>query len=145
MLKINIKKAVATFMVGVALSTGVMAYAAGVYQSTYTYRTVGGYSYKDCSYVYYGNGATARTEVGSSNGTTIPVGYMGVQAILWKSDGTLAQCSSLAYNQQACTSVTIYSPTTNVSGTYFSRGTISLQSGSGFYYYSTSQTQNITQ
>ncbi len=129
------------------LGLGITAYADT--SSSWQYATVNGYSYKYRSsvwnrYFISGNTIEAVAEVKTSNDKNAPAGYMGAQARLYTSSGTLKYASSTVYNDVAVINIYAYSPRTTSSGYFYSQTKASFYNGNGYTTYTANKSPNAS-
>ncbi|MCM1171088.1 MAG: hypothetical protein NC393_03065 [Clostridium sp.] len=128
------KKLIAAVIVVVMLlSNNIISYGADPAISNYSYASLNGYNYKYWSVLYVKDGkATAGTSISSRDGRSIPTGYMGVQARIFK-DGSLNRYTDWKYNTTATTNcyVMTLALATNSGSVYYSQGNVRIYNGSG--------------
>lgn len=115
--------------------------------SSWQYKTVNGYSYMYRSsiwnrYFTSGNTIEAVAEVKTSNGNNAPAGYMGAQARLYTSSGSLMYASSTVYNSSAVINIYAYSSRTTSSGYFYSQTRASFYNGNGYTTYTANKSPN---
>jgi len=127
-----------TFVLSVA-----PAFAAAASSGYGYYGPIGGYYYKnradvDNTYGYIRAGTYDTTQ----NGGSVPAGYMGALARLYKGG---ALCSQYGYNYNGSTSsgIETYSSTGCGSGVYYSYGATANYNGNGYNYTYTFQSPSI--
>lgn len=76
---------------------------------------------------------------------TVPIGYIGYQARLYKSNGDLVSSSNWGYNPYVVGGVftATYFPEGSSSGYYYSKGLTSAYNGNGYTVYNTFQSPNL--
>lgn len=110
-------------------------------------QTVYGYSYDYCSsiwnrYFTTGNTIEAVAEVITTNRKNAPAGYMGAQARLYNSSGTLVYSSSMVYNSSPVINVYAYSERTTSSGYFYAQSKVSFYNGNGYTSYTANKSPN---
>ena len=73
----------------------------------------------------------------------VPAGYMGVQARLYTSNGTLKLSSSYVYNSTAIINELAYTSETSSSGYFYSHTQVKLYNGDGYNTYNAYKSPNI--
>ncbi|MDE6025792.1 MAG: hypothetical protein K2G45_10110 [Lachnospiraceae bacterium] len=124
---------VAVVMVAIVLLNNIISYGADPAEGNYSYASLNGYNYKFRSVLVVKDGkATASTNISSRDGRSIPTGYMGVQARIFK-DGILNRYSDWKYNTTATTNcyVMTLALATNSSSVYYSWGYVRIYNGTG--------------
>ena len=86
--------------------------------------------------------AEAVVDLTSKSGN-VPAGYMGGQARLYKSDGQLKQSSTMKYNNVSSSGLYVYSPATNISGTYYAQSYAAFYTGDGYVGTSGNKSPNL--
>lgn len=135
-------------LIGVmVLSNSLCAYAST--SSDWQTQTVYGYSYDYCSSVWErgftsGHTLEAVAEVITSNRKNAPAGYMGAQARLYTSSGTLKYSSSMVYNNTAVINVYAYSERTTSSGYFYAQSKVSFYNGNGYTSYTANKSPNAS-
>lgn len=129
----------------IGLSTSV-ALASTYYGLWSYYGPILGHSYRNQSHINSELQAGSRVEVQPS-GSTVPAGYMGVQARLYNSSGQLIQSSMWFYNSSnnaLSLDFKMWKPDNLSRGTYYSKGQTSAYNGDGYYVLGTAQSPNVT-
>lgn len=148
MKKLFIKRITVVGLISIMLlGFSVMAYADT--SSGWTTKIVNGRSYKYNSETwnrYSGSNATleAVANVKTSNGKNASSGYMGAQARLYTSNGTLHRSSSFVYNSSPAVNVIAYSSRTKSSGYFYAQSKIRLYNGDGYNTYTAKKSPNGT-
>jgi len=138
---------ICAFLVVFLLSASAGAVLAGTASSNwFNYGPVNGYYYENAAIVVTGSsGAWATTIAETSNKQTVPAGYVGAQARLYNSEGSLKLSSNWMYNSSS--NVTGVQPSTSIyttRGTYYSSGFSQAYNGSGYNNYGTYRSPNQT-
>lgn len=131
-------------MVLVVFVSGDIAYAAYANGSK-SYVTVYGHKYEYSSSVTSQSGEVwSHASVGSATMENLPTGYIGANARLYNSAGTLIKSSGWLYSDSACGGISNKTPTyyTN-SGTYYGKGQVKMYNGNGYNTYTTTQSPNV--
>ncbi|EEO34193.2 hypothetical protein MBAG_03145 [Coprobacillus sp. D7] len=108
------------------------------------YVTVYGHRYSYNSSVYndstetWGYGRTSET-----NSNNVPTGYMGINARLYKSSGTLVKSSGWKYNTKPLGGLSVNSGSTTTKGTYYAKSQMQFYNGNGYNTYTSNATPNI--
>lgn len=107
------------------------------YQFKLADKTVNGYSYDYCSSVWErgftsGHTLEAVAQVITTNRKNAPTGYMGAQARLYTSSGTLKYSSSMVYNDSPVINIYAYSSRTTSSGYFYAQSKVSFYNGNGY-------------
>ena len=100
--------------------------------------TINGHKYTFTSEVWNrGSGSSATVEaVAYVNAeTNVPTGYMGANARLYNSSGSLVKSSGTTYNTSSISGIFVYSPRTSTSGQYYAQNTGSFYNGNGYTAY----------
>jgi hypothetical protein len=145
MIKRNIRKIVSTFVCGIVLGLGTTAFAATYTSSIWGYYgPFVGYSYKNKADCADSTRVYASTTVSSQGTSSVPAGYMGAKASLYKNDA-LYEYTSMYYTTTAAvsTSVPTSGGTNAPSGTYYSKGITAAYNGNGYSTYYTYQSPSI--
>src|SRR5690554_1640701 len=140
----NIRFIVSTFIVGILIGTLSTVVIAATATSNYGYYgPINGYSYKNQAKVGNDSGLYGRTTVMNDSAGTVPTGYMGTQARLYKSDA-LCEADIMYYNtSETSGGITVLTDTDCGEGTYYSKGVTAAYNGNGYDLYNTFQTPNI--
>jgi hypothetical protein len=133
-MKRKFKFCVSIFLVGIILGLSSIPVFAGITESPWGYYgPISGYSYKNHALLDVStNGQNALTSSYKDGSGTVPAGYMGAQARLFKNDA-LYKYSSMLYNSSA--SSTLVESTgyfKGGSGTYYSYGITAAYNGNGY-------------
>lgn len=112
-------------------------------------KTVYGYSYDYCSSVWErgftsGHTLEAVAQVFTTNRKNAPAGYMGAQARLYTSSGTLMYSSSMVYNDSPVINVYAYSARTTSSGYFYAQSKVSFYNGNGYTSYIANRSPNAS-
>jgi hypothetical protein len=97
--------------------------------------TDGGITYDDVAIIYAnpGDSTQATTEVYTANGNTVPAGYMGGQAVIYNSDGTICRQSTFIYQGARDNALVVnISPGCGPNKAYNSRGVAKGWTGSTY-------------
>lgn len=102
-------------------------------------------------YKYWFSSTTQRSSVDGvsgmgqvySNTNLIPSGYMGVNAKLYNSNGTLVESSGMSYNSTVAGRKGNSTKKVTTNGTYYTKSQIALFHGDGYLTFWTKQTPNI--
>lgn len=137
--KKNLKKAISLFIIGIILGISVMAVFAANYtevNSNYGYYgPINGYSYMNKSTLTHwgdGNGIDSCVTCADQNyDQTIPAGYMGAKAWLYRNDA-LYLSSKWTYNESAVKGMWAYSGYSYDSGIYYADGQTQAYNGNGY-------------
>ena len=115
-----------------------IAYGAQAYSNFDTLGTVNGYSYENLAGIDNTN-LFAWSEMATTNGVNVPVGYMGAAGHLWTASGTLCQVSGLQYNGLVANNFVAETTWGSFcgSGYYYSSGFTRAYNGSGYNTYAT--------
>lgn len=146
MIKKNLKVIIYSFLISVFFATSLTAIALAIPNaSSPTKRyTVYSYTYDNMASIWiWSNGAQARTDVDSINGT-VPAGYIGLYCRLYNSSGTLKKSSGWVYNDNPLVGFSTGTQTLNASGTYYSKGASKAYNGNGYNSYDTYQSPNLS-
>ncbi len=144
-MKSNFKFRVSILLVGIILGVSTMVFAGSTISEWGYYGPYSGYSYKNRALLDVdGNGQNAMTSVYYTGSGTVPSGYMGAQARLFK-NGSLYKYSTMQYNSSAdygFVASTGYA--SGGSGTYYSYGITAAFNGNGYnnFYTFQSPSQN---
>jgi len=142
-MKKRITKTISILMVCV-LSIILMSTSAFANTSSPPYKTpkIYGYYYSFTSEVWdrYLNPPTveavAQIEARNLFGlTNVPIGYMGGQARLFNSSGSLKASSSMTYNNYSCAVNIVYSPRISTPGQYYAQNKAEFYNGNGYTTY----------
>lgn len=137
---LSTKPVLIALMVGSLLgATANLALAATLYSSWYSYGPVLGYNYKNQAQITTDAGPLQASTMVQAN-TSVPGGYMGAQAQLFKS-GSLCAATGWKYDDEAGDVGYQIFTTTGAcgSGNYYSQGASAAYDGSGYYEYGTWQ------
>lgn len=118
--------------------------SAGYAQSIFgTYGPILGYSYKNQADMFT-NATVAEADTGVyvTSGGNAPTGYMGAQARLYLSNGSLCRQSVFEYNTSASSGILASIQTPCGNGTYYSYGGSQAYNGSGYSGYYTFKSPN---
>lgn len=144
----GIKSIVSFLVIAVMVfSSSLSAYAST--SSDWQTKTVYGYSYDYCSSVWErgftsGHTLEAVAEVITTNRKNAPAGYMGAQARLYTSSGTLKYSSSMVYNDSPVINVYAYSARTTSSGYFYAQSKVSFYNGNGYTSYIANRSPNAS-
>ena len=97
--------------------------------------TINGHEYSFTSEVWTrGSGSSATVEAVAyvDADTNVPTGYMGANARLYNSSGSLVKSSGTTYNTSSISGFFVYSPRTSTSGQYYAQNTGSFYNGNGY-------------
>lgn len=127
------------------MSTSTLTVFASFGYSADTYKTVYGYTYKFGSLIHnevpYKIGYQTNIMVTSAD--SVPAGYMGTRAILYRSDGSFIDAADWSYNYYEGSgelqSGTYYA----TDGYYFSRGQVQIYNGDGYSEFTAKATPNL--
>lgn len=108
-----------------------------------------GYSYDYCSSVWErgftsGHTLEAVAQVITTNRKNAPTGYMGAQARLYTSSGTLKYSSSMVYNDSPVINIYAYSSRTTSSGYFYAQSKVSFYNGNGYTSYTANKSPNAS-
>lgn len=145
-MKRNFKFCISIFLVGVILGLSSVPVFAGTTESSWGYYgPISGYSYKNRALLDVStDGQNAVTSCYKDESGTVPTGYIGAQARLFKDD-SLYKYSTMEYNTSAVSGVVARTGYfKGGSGTYYSYGITAAYNGSGYdtYYTFKSPSQN---
>lgn len=138
MVKKNSKMLALIFLIGICLGLGTCAvYASSADSSWGYYGPFLGYSYQNQARVSDDQGfVDASTYVQPSSGS-VPTGYMGCQARLFKDDA-LYDTTTMHYNDSPMYTMRYYTQNRNTaSGIYYSYGITAAYNGNGYSNYYT--------
>ncbi|MCX8131623.1 MAG: hypothetical protein N3I35_16210 [Clostridia bacterium] len=146
-----LSKVIFTFIVGVTLGIGTFTAFAGVAEGSWKYYgPTNGYSYKNIARVYVSDNPSngymyAQTYAGKDGTGTVPTGYIGAQARLYRYDA-LVTSTNTVYNSSAAEYLSVCTSTSYNGGTgsYYSKGTSYAYNGNGYTSYSTYQSPSQT-
>ena len=146
MLKKYFRFLFSTFVVGALLGSVMsVAFAATATSSPKSYGPILGYSYVSSATISNDTNLYGLARVERSTTATVPTGYMGVKARVYKSTGICLE-SGTSYNSSATNgqgvTTTIGAPDCG-SGTYYGKGQTEAYNGNGYDVYNTNQTPNI--
>lgn len=112
--------------------------------SPYGYQSLFGYEYYHYSICTTdGTNVEAKTLIGTSNGTLIPSGYMGVMPGMWNNSGTLLLTGTWKYSPTSMGLFENHIDSYMASGYYYSRGALHIYNGNGYNLYYTSPTPYV--
>lgn len=138
----NVKLYFSTFILGLILCIGTLAYSASAVSPRGYYGPILGYSYQNSANVSNDTRVYASTKVDA--GEAVPTGYMGAQARLFRNDA-LYVTTTMTYNNTSAWSMSV--PTGDgksfPSGTYYSKGITAAYNGDGYSNYYTFQSPSI--
>lgn len=146
------KKRICKLMVAIVMCMLMIGTSITVFASTssnWQTKTVYGYSYDYCSSVWErgftsGHTLEAVAEVITTNRTNAPTGYMGAQARLYTSSGTLLYSSNMVYNSSPVINVYAYSDRTTNTGYFYAQSKVSFYNGNGYSSYVANRSPNAT-
>lgn len=118
-------------------------YAASAYSNEST-ATVNGYSYTYYSSVHNDANSTWGYGSASSNSGNVPTGYIGINARLYNSSGTLVKSSSWTYSDRVLSGLSVPSGSYTTKGTYYAKSQVQFYNGNGYTTYTCNATPNIT-
>lgn len=122
---------------------------ADTYSSYYETPSINGYAYAFSSevwsrtYLTYSTNEAVAT-VKTADSANAPTGYMGGQARLYNSSGTLVQSSTMTYNTSKVYCFFVYSPATSTAGIYYSQSKAEFYNGNGYTSYTGYKSPNNT-
>ncbi len=142
----GMRNVLSVLLIGVMLLSSSLCVHADT-SSNWQTATVYGYSYDYRSslwnrYFNSGNTIEAVAEVFTSNRKNAPAGYMGAQARLYTSSGTLKYASSMVYNDTAVINVYAYSERATSSGYFYSQSKVNFYNGNGYTSYTANKSPN---
>ena len=111
--------------------------------SPYTTNTALGITYRFNSSVY-NNSSSTWGYTGVTSQQRYGVGYVGINARLYNSAGTLVKSSGWKYNSEPLYGHDENSGSTTVRGTYYSKGQVNLYNGNGYTTYTSNASPNIS-
>ncbi len=119
---------------------------AGTATSSTLYATVNGRQYKYYTKCYTGSGwSNANATVGTvTSSPTVPAGYLGVNAKLYKTNGSLVSSSGWYYSNGPSLLFGMPSPKYYAKGNYYARSSVRIYNGSNYNTYNTAQTPNMS-
>lgn len=127
-----------SFAIGVAPAQAATAYSPKGYYGPYA-----GYSYDNQAVVSNNTFVYAATYVDTQNGGTVPTGYMGALARLYKGSA-LCKSNGYSYNNGAASGISESTGGSNCgSGTYYSYGASAAYNGNGYNYVYTFKSPNL--
>ncbi|PWW01197.1 hypothetical protein DFQ01_11087 [Paenibacillus cellulosilyticus] len=138
-MKNQLKLLTGTFVVGVLLGMGTIAMAGTATSNTGYYGPINGYSYSNFAKVSTDTYLYGQTRVDNQASGSIPSGYMGAKARLYKSD-VLCYETDLYYSNSASSGIGVSTQSYSTgcgSGTYSSKGISAAYNGNGYDLYNT--------
>lgn len=146
MIRRNLKTAAIAFVIGILFSTSITVVLAAEASSPYgSYGPYLGYTYLNQAVINTGPySVNAHTTVQTESSTSVPTGYMGAQARLFDSSGTLIEYSNMTYNDSPTSIMSTLAYTINRPGTYYSHGISAAYTGNGYDYYYTFKSPYLT-
>ena len=118
------------------------AYAATAQGPDAYYGPIYGYSYYNYNWID-SSIEEAVTIVGNQEAANVPTGYMGDQAELWTSSGSLCLASGWYYNPSPAGSISYGVSGTCGAGNYYSQGVTSAYDGNGYVSYQSDQSPDV--
>lgn len=146
-MKRNFKFCVSIFLAGIILGLSSIPVFAGSTESSWGYYgPISGYNYKNRAVLNVdGNGQLALTSVFKDGSGTVPSGYMGAQARLFK-DGSLYKYSTMQYSSSEASAFAVSTGYHDGgSGTYYSYGITAAYNGNGYDTYYTFKSPSQTE
>lgn len=147
MFKKYYKVGILSIMVGILIGTSAsIVMAATVSSSWGYYGPILDYQYRNMASITNDPDVSrASTTVEVYPTGSAPIGYMGYQARLYKSNGDLVISSNWGYNPYEVPAVetSVYFPKDSSSGYYYSKGLTSAYNGDGYTVYNTFQSPNL--
>ncbi|SHK84271.1 hypothetical protein [Desulforamulus aeronauticus] len=142
----DFRVAFCVFVMSVLLSISATAFALVADGTSKSYGPVGGYSYTNQSSVGYTNsssGVWASTTARVSGSVQVPVSYIGVDAKLYNSAGSLKTSTGFKYNDMKTGGYGVVTPNYYTHDTYYSKGDTRAYTGTGYITYSSNQSPNV--
>lgn len=142
------KRKIMSFVVIVSLisSISLNAFAMGTTsEGSYTTVYVNGYTLKYNSTVTADTGSVwSHVHIYNPKYENLPVGYLGVNARMYNSSGTLIKSSGWEYNDTPLLGIANMTPIYYTSaGTYYGRGQVRVYNGNGYNIYTTTRSPYI--
>ncbi|WP_333871793.1 hypothetical protein [Desulforamulus putei] len=140
----DLKLVFCVFVMSILLSISATAFALVATGTSKSYGPVGGYSYTNKSSVGYTDNSSGVW--GSTNVTAsayVPVSYIGINARLFNSAGSLKTSTGFIYNTTSTKGFTVVSDNYYTHGTYYSKGETRAYTGTGYNTYSSNQSPNV--
>lgn len=135
----NIKNKKIGILLTFALTTIMMTTTAFALTESDPYETatINGHKYSFTSEVWDRSGSSATVEAVAyvEAETNVPTGYMGANARLYNSSGSLVKSSGTTYNTSKISGFFVYSPRTSSTGQYYAQNTGSFYNGNGYSTY----------
>lgn len=128
-MRIKKSKAFVSLLLAAALSVGSCLSASAVAYSDWSEASGYKYSYRFRAILDISEGkAKASTRIETKNGSFAPSGYMGADAFLFRSNGSLVDSTGMTYPNSSCAGLTIR-VSSSERGTFYSRGLVSICTG----------------